>query len=407
MGNSVYLDLLNPDLFNIFEGEITFSNEIESSSSIGNISMCNSLYPQIILTLSSPLTIKADDETIFDYYIQTSEDHILNEVASEWGYYEDEKSIVHPTIYLDNIETPSTEVDEVIIFIMNCSHIGLTFLEQCDYNFAHNDWIINLKFRPDKKTESFYDDLRKNRGYEITHVGTISSKYKNRFYSNEITDVVVQLEWYLSFFSAQNVFIPILIGLKDDNKVWEKYRTKNRDIKHFQDSHGCFPYQATEDFNLLFTKVATKLEEEIWSDVLKVVLNWYLEIKSTGMYENKIISTQIALEQLAWNYLVNQEQVLDKEAYKRLRASDILRLFCYQLNIPNVFVENPGPALINKYNNDSVHMFVDFRNNLVHPEKKSDFNNTNVNNIFYAYKQGLYFLERAITIICGYKGKYR
>lgn len=172
------------------------------------------------------------------------------------------------------------------------------------------------------------------------------------------------------FFSAQNVFIPILIGLKDDNKVWENYRTKNRDVKHFQDSHSCFPYHATEDFNLLFSKVATKLEEEIWSDVLKVVLNWYLEIKSTGMYENKIISTQIALEQLAWNYLVNQEQILDKEAYKRLRASDILRLFCYQLNIPNVFVENPRPALINKYNNDSVHMFVDFRNNLVHPEKK-------------------------------------
>ncbi|WP_075619987.1 hypothetical protein [Paenisporosarcina indica] len=79
------------------------------------------------------------------------------------------------------------------------------------------------------------------------------------------------------------------------------------------------------------------------------------------MLENKIISTQIALEQLAWTYLVNQEQMIDKEAYKKLRATDILRLLCYQLKIPKEITNDYYGELVEKYKNDSVFKFVDYR----------------------------------------------
>lgn len=52
-------------------------------------------------------------------------------------------------------------------------------------------------------------------------------------------------------------------------------------------------------------------------------------------------------------------------------------------------------------------MFVDFRNNLVHPDKKMNVHQLDVNTQAIVYEQGVYFLERALTGIFGYEGKYR
>lgn len=408
MNDSLYFDLLNENLFNIYDGEINFDIKNDKISTHGNIIFQTSPYPEIIMTSHEPFTINCEiDEFLINNEIQTLNNHQLSVHGSE-AYRQDEQSntIQGYKFILETIKMDDNEVDEVVIFIMNCSHIGLTYLEVEDYQFEYEDWLINFKFRPDKEIKTHYDNLRKNREYEITHVGIISKKDNKSFNTNEITEIISNIEWYLSFCSAQSVFIPIQIGFKKESKVWENYVIKNMSVTHFQDNHGWVPLGAVEDFNNFFPKVATQLGQELWSDVLKVVLNWYLEIKNNGMIENKIISTQVALEQLAWAYLVNQEQMLDKEAYKKLRASDILRLFCYQLKISREIIAEDANEFVKKYNNDGVFMFVDFRNNLVHPEKKMNSNQSDIDFQYTVYLQGLYFLEMALTRICGYKGEY-
>lgn len=409
MIDSLYFALLKTNLFDIYYDEITFLNEDEQSSIRGNITFQTSPYPEILITGHDPENLTLNREIFPNGYdVQTLKNHLIKRNGSEVSYEDEHSNIIHDfTIYLESITTTEAAVDEVVIFIMNCGNIASTYIDETEYQFEHNDWIINFKFRPDRNKEVHYEHLRKSRGFEITHVGTIFKKNKECFRSNEIESLIPNLEWYLSFCSAQNVFIPIQIGYKNKSRVWEKYVIKNNDLAHFQDSHGWVPRGAIEDFNNFFTKVATKLGDELWKGVFEIVLNWYLEIKGNGMMENKIISTQVALEQLAWTYLVNQEQMLDKEAYKKLRAADILRLLCYQLKISKEVDINYFSDDRTNYNDDGVFMFVDFRNNLVHHEKKTNIYHSNRDAKFIVYSQGVYFLEKAIIEICGYEGQYK
>lgn len=409
MKDELYFDLLKDNLFNIYDGEITFVKEDEKCPAKGNIIFQTSPYPKILMEpqeRDEPLKLNVDVDTFpYGYDIQSLKNHSFKLKGSNTYYDEKENTVDDYEIFIEQIKTIDTELDEIIIYIMNCNHVALTYMEESVYHFEYDNWVIDFKFRPDKNIESHYDNLRKSRGYDITHVGSISKKNKEPFQSSEIGELIKKLEWYLSFCSAQSVFIPIQIGYKNESKVWENYVIKDGEVAHFQDNYGWVPLGAIEDFNKFFTNVATKLSQELWKDVLEIVLNWYIEITGNGMMENKIISTQIALEQLAWTYLVNQEEMLDKEAYKKLRATDILRLLCYQLNIPRDIVSNYAEDLIKKYNNDGVYMFVDFRNNLVHPDKKA--NTYQSDNTYTVYVQGLYFLEKALTKICGYEGEYK
>jgi hypothetical protein len=407
MNNNFIFDLLNANLFNIYDGEITFFNKDIFSSTQGKITFLPSPYPQIIMTSHKPMILNEGmSSSQFLYYpFKTKKDYTMDVVGSEVQYQANE--IVQSfSIRLDNLKSKETEVDEIFIFIMNCDHIGLSYLEEKEYHFEHQDWIVNFKFRPDRNISTHYEYLRKNRGYDITHVGIISKKDKQCFKTGEIEELISKIEWYLTFGSANKVFIPIQIGFKNRTKVWEKYVSRYRNVAHFQDNYSWVPMGAVEDFNNFFPSIAYKLGEELWSDVLEIVLNWYLEIKDNGMIENQIISIQVALELLSWTYLVIQEQMIDKEAYKKLRATDIIRLLCYQLNISREIVDDELGEFVEKYKNDGVFMFVEFRNNLIHPEKKANTYQSNEDLKSAVYLQGLYFLERAITKICGYEGAY-
>ena len=410
MKDEFYVDVLNKNLFNIYEGEFNFCNSDDSNSTKGDITLEVSPYPQIVMRSHNPITLKYYDERFpHGYDIKTTNEYIMWESGCDVLYGEQENVIQDFNIYLNCVKAKDTEVDEIVFFIMNCSHIGLTFLKETEYEFVHEDWLIKFKFRPDKNIETHYDNLKRSRGYEITHVGSISKKDKKCFNTEEIGELLFSIEWYLSFCSAESVFIPIQIGFKNESKVWENYVIKDNITNHYQNSHGWVPIGGVDSFNKFFSNVATKLSQELWKDVLQIVLNWYLEIKGNGMIENKIISTQIALEQLAWTYLVNQEQMIDKEGYKKLRATDILKLFCYQLNIPKEIIRKDllDEEVVKKYQNDGVFMFVDFRNNLVHPDKKMNAQQLDVNTQYMVYEQGVFFLERAMTGIFGYEGEYR
>ncbi|MFB5664271.1 hypothetical protein [Alteribacillus sp. HJP-4] len=409
MKNSLYTELIKEDIYNIYNDEVTFISNQESVSTFANIKLQTSPYPEIIMYSKHTFPLKGNIELFStNYEIKTKKNHHIYERGSEIHYVnENYDEIQEFTLYLNEISSNHTMVDRVIFFIMNCSHIGLTYLKQTEYHFEHDDWIIDFEFRPDKNIETHYDDLKRNRSFDITHIGSISKKNNKSFMTYEIEEVVSKIEWYLSFCSAQKVFIPIQFGYKNNAKNWENYIIKESHIYPFQFNYGWVPIGAINDFNIFFSQVSQKLSDELWRDVLEVVLEWYLTLNMDGMMENKIISIHIALEQIAWNYLVIQEQILDREAYNKLRATDILRLLFYQLNISrNIRGNFIDHTIIKKYNNDGVYMFVDCRNNLIHPQKKNDIFKSK-DSKFIVYSQGVYFLERAITKLCGYKGKYK
>lgn len=54
MNDSLYFDLLNENLFNIYDGEISFNNINENTSSRGNITFQLSPYPDILINGKEP-----------------------------------------------------------------------------------------------------------------------------------------------------------------------------------------------------------------------------------------------------------------------------------------------------------------------------------------------------------------
>ncbi|MCM3595039.1 hypothetical protein M4D55_04475 [Metabacillus idriensis] len=407
MNDSIYLDLLKDDLFNIYEGEIYFIDGGKKITTKASITMQISPYPRIVMYPHDFSTLKGfEHKRLMKCRITTDKNEVIipNRVSIR---YENQE---HNT-YLDlelttkSFKTRDEEVNNVKIFIMNCGYIFYSYLEEAAYQLTYGDWTIDFKFRPDKQDiSSFYKTLKGKRGYDVTHVGTIYKNNNKNFNTEEIIELISWLEWYLSFCSAQQVFIPIQLGFVDERKVWEHYVIIEKEISHYQDNTSWGTIHEAEPFNKSFSNVVTKLRQDIWEDVLKVVLNWYLEVMGNGMTENKIIATQVALEQLSWVYLVNQEQILDKEAYAKLRTTDILRLLFYQLKIQKKIDSEftVGKQLLKKYNNDGVYMFVECRNSLVHPEKKKNkFQWSNDEKTIACY-QGIDFLEKALKEIIGF-----
>ncbi|MFP3360611.1 hypothetical protein R0K17_25175, partial [Planococcus sp. SIMBA_143] len=87
-------------------------------------------------------------------------------------------------------------------------------------------------------------------------------------------------------------------------KVWEEYISVNIDSYDFSTV-----WLSRENYFVnMFPYILSKLDDSVWNKVLDQLLEWYIEIRSGKLIGNQIISVQLALELIAWNYIV-----IDKE----------------------------------------------------------------------------------------------
>lgn len=270
-----------------------------------------------------------------------------------------------------------------------------------------NEWDIIIDKRPDYSEKSINEKLKNTGGYVITHLCQINRLDGQSFETKDIANLEKALYWTLSFASGRYVGICFLEGYDDNNKiVWKRYQTPIIDKWKYKKTW--FPSTDGQSLQKILPQIYNKMQDEYWTNILTNTLSWYLECQSDGIVENKIVANQIALETLAWTYLVEEKGLYRESEYKSMWTSKKYRLFFEYIgiddSIPNEF---PYLDISKRLNlNDSAFLLTEYRNNIVHPKKKSKFNSLPSDFGFYVLRLGLHYLELSILFILNYEGRY-
>ena len=78
----------------------------------------------------------------------------------------------------------------------------------------------------------------------------------------------------------------------------------------------------------------TKWEDEGWRDALRTAIWWYTTANGGGALDSGIVSAQIAMERLAYEYCVRERALVSERGFDRLPTADRYRMFLASLEIP-------------------------------------------------------------------------
>jgi hypothetical protein len=225
---------------------------------------------------------------------------------------------------------------------------------------------------------------------------------------------------FLSFAFSKWVIPTLYIGCTDeDDVVWKKYDRLNEEeykssyVIGVKISEWCANL-TTEELKLIcHLLVKSDFLEEIF-----FAISWYVRSSKVDTVENSIILTQVALESVAWWYLVTFRQAILMTNYDNLKTGDWLRLMLTFMEINTSVPDRlsklkkacPKQGLNFMINSieDGPLSFVNIRNCLVHQSEKNRSKLRNIGNeeIGQAKILGVYYLEMAILKIIGYNGKF-
>ncbi|HDV8360058.1 TPA: hypothetical protein RKT18_001049 [Bacillus cereus] len=272
--------------------------------------------------------------------------------------------------------------------------------------FEYGDFKITVDKQPNYK--KIYEELDETGGYIITHVGVIENIKGENFTFEQVEVLLEALFWLLSFASGRQVGICSLNGYNEEDLVLEKYQTPI--IGKWTNNQNWFPRISNDNhLRAIYPILVEKLSDDLWGEVLKRVFTWYFDSMGSTYIENKIVAVQIALEMLAWTFIVEENEIIERNIFdNKLRASDKLRLMLYEFSIPREIPDITSFDTVKSSYRDGAHLFTDFRNEIVHPKKaKQKGNEMSSITKYYALQLGRKYLELGILRILNYQGKYQ
>jgi|GEM_PF-3232579 len=309
-----------------------------------------------------------------------------------------------------NSEVVDSRVEKLNFALVNFRNNYGMFIEHSNRNysgrllFEYGDFEIKIDKRHNYK--GIYNDLKKIGGYSITHFAEFKRKDNQIFDSEEVSNIIEALIWLLSFSCGRQVGICYTVGVKNCENVYEQYQAPIIDT--WRDIPNWYPIREVyNNLNLIFGELVDKLQDELWGKVLKNIFTWYFDGLRSTYLENKIVSIQIALENIAWTYIVLDKKVMEGNKFeKKINASKKIRLLLKELNIPSEIPEISDLKSISNAYEDGSHLFTAFRNDIVHPKKKVKVDDENWEIKYWVWKLGVKYLELSILRILDYDGKY-
>lgn len=264
-------------------------------------------------------------------------------------------------------------------------------------------WRITISALP--SSGDLVKELSAIGGYGITHVGQMEHLDGGAFDGNVAEDLLNSLHFFLSFARGFQTPPVLPVGLDQNNqKVWEQWGIGQADswkcaLSWFDEHNGQLLAEVFPGFWRLWCN-------DSWQTALRGAVWWYLESNSNAG-DRGIMMTQVALELLSWTLAVREKRLISAEAFRKLPASDKLRLILSSLNIP---IDIPSELTVlawhakNFHWSDGPHAFAEIRNETVHPHHKKKGQLLEAK--FECWKLGQWYLELIILALCGHTGKY-
>lgn len=268
------------------------------------------------------------------------------------------------------------------------------------------DWLITLTAMP--CTNDNEEKLKKIGGYVITHVGKIERKNKEVFSVNQVEDMLLALNCFLSFARGFKTFPLLPVGFDAQGKqVWGQWGAGS--IHQWQSVPSWFDLLHGELIAELFPGFLRRWHDRVWKEPLGDAIYWYLMGNTrAGGIDGATILIQAALELLAWVYTVEDRVLISKGGFKKLWASDKLRLLLRSLDIPCEIPDHLTElnAAAKSHNwKDGPHALTELRNVIIHPDRKNKKQSFMVG--YEGWNLGLWYVELTLLKLFGHKGTYR
>lgn len=272
------------------------------------------------------------------------------------------------------------------------------------------EWRFSVQELPDNATREVWKRIKSDGVSRLTHMVKLERNNGDLFSGEEAREQCHLLDNFLAFVKGGLCTAVCGVGLAEDGeKTWTTFaspRTSNPPYSWFT------PFQANQAERLFPLFASRWQQSDEWKECLQAVIYWYRQANTSGRspsIDSAIILAQVALERLAYHYIVIDRKMISGKGFDDLRASDRLRMLFSICGIPNEITDT---ALNIRQANerfqksskwvDAPHAITDIRNSLVHPVNKKDVRNCYVD----AWKLSLWYLELSVLALCGYDGTY-
>ncbi len=183
-------------------------------------------------------------------------------------------------------------------------------------------WVLTLDRIPDSPGGSRHG-LQDRAGYSISHVGQLERENHDAFTIPAAKRVLDELYWFFSFCRGKPTPPILPVGLNNQlEPVWSEWANWN--VAPDRAGRNWFNDLSAEGLEKLYPGFVKRSHDGLWSDRARNAIYWYLEAGRLGN-DSAIILLQAAFELIAWTLLVDEQRLLTKTKFKKLRASKSTR----------------------------------------------------------------------------------
>ena len=247
-------------------------------------------------------------------------------------------------------------------------------------------------------------DLRLSSGYRLTHV--IEFDQEGRCFSGQDADRLLQaMRSFLTFANGGMCGLVCPSGWDSTGRqVWARWSSPSE----WRRKRLCwFDGKNAEPLVELFPGFMDRCTTEGWEDAIGTAIWWYAQSNSgSPAVDQGIVTAQIAMERLSYEYCVRERTLISKQGFEQLRASDRYRLLLRSLDIP-IEIPDAAAALTSAKGKekwaDGPHALTEIRNSLVHGGRKGA--QLQGQSYVDAWLLATRILELTILALCSFKGE--
>ena len=248
-------------------------------------------------------------------------------------------------------------------------------------------------------------DLRLRGGYRLTHV--VEFDQAGGCFSGQDAEKLLQaMGSFLTF--ANGGMYPLVCPSGWDSagrQVWARWSSPS---EWRRKSLCWFDGKNAGPLAELFPGYMDRWTTQGWDDALGAAIWWYAQANSgSPAVDQGIVSAQIAMERLSYEYCVRDRTLVSEYGFEQLRPSDRYRLLLRSLNVP-IEIPDAAKALTSASKKekwvDGPHALTDIRNRLVHSGRKK----AHLEGQCYvdAWLLATRLLELTILALCSFNGEF-
>ena len=274
-----------------------------------------------------------------------------------------------------------------------------------DVDLAHGQWVVAIRTHGD--TVAHQRAIRDQGLYRPTHTVDVRDTEGRSFSGVEADGVLQALGNFLSFANGGSCTLVCPSG-RDENgeHVWSQWSAPiGPESVAFCWSGRRF----AKPLVALFPGFMAKWADEGWRDALRTAIWWYTAANDGTAIDSGIVSAQIALERLAYEYCVRERALVSERGFDRLTAADRYRMFFASLAVPlsipsSLTVLSSASKSEGRDWADAADAMTALRNKLVHSGKPRAPLPPGCYN--EAWLLATWLVEASILALCGFQGEY-